>query len=549
MSHMKTGMTIGKRLALAFGAVIALMVGVTAIGMNRVVSISSVLTSITDVNAVKQRYAINFRGSVHDRAISLRDVVLVPDSELAGVTADITRLEGFYAESAEKLDRMFASGEGITQDEKDILASIKNVEATTQPIVRKVIDARKAGNADAAHQLLLAEAGPAFTVWLREINRFIDLQESRTQQQTAVVRGVAEGFSLLMVALCALAIALGAAIAFGITRHLLRAIGGEPAEAVNVISRIAQGDLHTRVPVSPPGSMLAAVATMQEKLRVIFAEVVASAGTLSENAMRVGNVSREAQSAAAEQAESSAVSAVSIEQMKSSIQEVSAIANQTEINSTRTSEMSEAGARLVRTAAEEIERVALTVQESSSKINGLEKRSHEIGGIAQVIKEIADQTNLLALNAAIEAARAGESGRGFAVVADEVRKLAERTAGATAEIAAVIALIQKDTGSAVEAMERAAPQVTKGLNLANEANTLLTEIHRQAVDSLQNVKSVVDAAQQQVVSAAEISGHVSRIAEMSEHTSASMRDSVSAAHELERISRTLKEHVSRFRLD
>ncbi len=549
MSDTKKGMTIGKRLALAFGAVIALMVGVTAIGMNRVVSISNVLTSITDVNSVKQRYAINFRGSVHDRAISLRDVVLVTDNELADVIAEIARLEAFYATSAEKLDQMFAADADITREEQDILASIKKVEATTQPIVRKVIDARKAGNRDAAHQLLLAEARPAFTVWLREINRFIDLQESRTQQQTVVARGVAEGFSLLMIALCAFAIALGAAIAYGITRHLLRSIGGEPEEAVEVFSRIAQGDLHSQVPVSHPGSMLAAVATMQEKLRVIFAEVVASAGSLSENAARVGEVSRGAQSAAAEQAESSAVSAVSIEQMTSSIQEVSAIANQTEINSTRTSELSEAGARLVRKAAEEIERVATTVLESSAKINGLEQRSHEIGGIAQVIKEIADQTNLLALNAAIEAARAGESGRGFAVVADEVRKLAERTAGATAEIAAVIALIQKDTGSAVEAMERASPQVTKGLDLANEADTLLTEIHRQAVDSLQNVRSVVRAAQQQVLTAAEISGHVSRIAEMSERTSESMRGSVDAAHDLESISRTLKEHVSRFRLD
>jgi methyl-accepting chemotaxis protein len=137
MSGMKTGMTIGKRLALAFGAVLALMVGVTAIGMHRVVSISSVLTSITDVNSVKQRYAINFRGSVHDRAISLRDVVLVTDGELAGVIADITRLEGFYAVSAEKLDQMFAADAGITQEEKDILASIKNVESTTQPIVRR----------------------------------------------------------------------------------------------------------------------------------------------------------------------------------------------------------------------------------------------------------------------------------------------------------------------------------------------------------------------------------------------------------------------------
>ncbi len=70
-------LTVAKRLALGFGLILSLMIAVSLIGNQRVGFIDRTLTEVGEGAAVKQRYAINFRGSVHDRAIAIRDAVLV----------------------------------------------------------------------------------------------------------------------------------------------------------------------------------------------------------------------------------------------------------------------------------------------------------------------------------------------------------------------------------------------------------------------------------------------------------------------------------------
>ncbi|MDR2727408.1 MAG: methyl-accepting chemotaxis protein, partial [Deltaproteobacteria bacterium] len=135
--------------------------------------------------------------------------------------------------------------------------------------------------------------------------------------------------------------------------------------------------------------------------------------------------------------------ATAMTEMNSTVLEVARNAGHASEQSEATKNKASDGAALVGKVVHAINlvnKVASTLQTNMQELGG---QAESIGGVMNVISDIADQTNLLALNAAIEAARAGEAGRGFAVVADEVRKLAEKTMSATQEVGANITAIQQ----------------------------------------------------------------------------------------------------------
>src|ERR1700738_5361808 len=101
-------LTIAARLILGFGLVLAALVALTVIAIGRVEMVRARLDDIIDVNGVKERYAINFRGSVHDRSIAVRDVTLVSSAELPSVLDHINALAAMYDESARPLAKIYA---------------------------------------------------------------------------------------------------------------------------------------------------------------------------------------------------------------------------------------------------------------------------------------------------------------------------------------------------------------------------------------------------------------------------------------------------------
>lgn len=165
------------------------------------------------------------------------------------------------------------------------------------------------------------------------------------------------------------------------------------------------------------------------------------------------------------------------------------------------------------------------IRQSAGKVNDkvrlMGNRSEQIGAIVITIEEIAAQTNLLALNAAIESARAGEAGRGFAVVADEVRKLAEKSAGATKEIAELVRGIQTAMAEAEQAINAETKEIENGVTNSDEAGRALSGM-LAAVEAIHGqVKSAAAAAAEMRAASAQLSEAMDAALTASEHNQAS----------------------------
>ena len=352
---------------------------------------------------------------------------------------------------------------------------------------------------------------------------------------------------ILHLAIAGVVVLLIAGLGFVIARGVLRQVGGEPADAIGFMARVAAGDLTGSIPSAAKGSMLASLDEMVGAIRRMVSEIERSAAKLTHGAEQISTASREVAIASQNQSDATSSMAAAIEEMTVSINHISDSANDTQSNSLASLQLSEEGFGRVEIATREITEISARVKDASARIRTLAEHADQISSIAGVIKEIAGQTNLLALNAAIEAARAGEQGRGFAVVADEVRKLAERTASATIEIEQMIGGIQTDTVEVVGVMDAALPQVTAGVSAAEGAADSLRKIKDGAQSTMSSIRDVANATNEQSVASSSIARKVEEIATMVDETTAAMQSTAETAADLEKIAKELTELMSRFR--
>ena len=218
----------------------------------------------------------------------------------------------------------------------------------------------------------------------------------------------------------------------------------------------------------------------------------------------------------------------------SSVDEVSASAEQTNIQVKSNAAAADSAAKLVGGAAVVAEDGTRKIAEMVQAMDGIKASSQDIAKIIKVIDEIAFQTNLLALNAAVEAARAGQHGRGFAVVAQEVRNLAGRSAKAARETSDLI--------------EDAATRVQSGVRIADETRQAFTRIAGDIEQVQTLVRDIAIASEEQARGVTQINQAIGEVAKSALSTSQQADELAASATEMSSATETMRRDFNRYKL-
>jgi len=547
MEYLST-MTVRSRLALGFSVILALMMLLTILGIQKVNFIDRTLAVITDVNSVKQRYAINYRGSVHDRAIAIRDVAISRNlQEITTFEKTIHELEAFYTISEKKMAEMLKDGVYFSNEEREILERIKSIQRHTMPLVKDILVAKK--NMQPVTDTLLDKVRPAFIIWLNTINEFIDYQEAENKALTPEARIVAGGFQDLMIILSVLSLAVSIFIGLLIEKSFRNSLGGEPKDIEAIVKKIAQGDLSSvALTNGEETGVYREVLTMVGSLKDIIENINAS--TIQLNALSVHmsesassvNCSSESQMMQLEQ------TSTAMNEMTTTVIEVAHNAQRASVSADQANDNSSKGIIVVDEMNTNISTLVGGITDVQQVMNQLESEIVSISSIVEVIRGISEQTNLLALNAAIEAARAGEQGRGFAVVADEVRSLANRTQDSTNEIQAMISSLQTESKNSVALMQVNVENAQSTAEKSNKANEALEAI-RHSISIIQDMNNqIATSAEEQKLVSGEINQNIVGINDIAKVTFDSSEKNTLSSEELSNIATSLNKSVEVFKL-
>ncbi len=450
--------------------------------------------------------------------------------------------------------------EGIitTEQDKELLQTIISNKEAYLSVVEAIISAAKENDDAAIKALIQGDAQDTSDALQTSFDNIFSLNSEDAAKKSENNDKAAQEAAVVMIVIIAagilFAIILGVIISGMISKPIKIMVGaadklalgdvnadvevyskdetGRLAEAFrNMISnirsqamtaeRMAAGDLTVEVAIRSDNDLLGKkLYEMVENNNEILNNIATASVQVAAGAKQVSDSSIALSQGATEQASS-------IEELTSSLEQISA---QTRINAENANQANE----LAEIAKQNALKGNAQMSEMQKAMEEINISSTNISKIIKVIDEIAFQTNILALNAAVEAARAGQHGKGFAVVAEEVRNLAARSANAAKETTDMI--------------EGSIKKVESGTKIADETAQALYKIVEDVAKAASLVNNIATASNEQAIGIEQINQGIMQVSQVVQTNSATSEEGASASEELSGQAELLKEGVGKFKL-
>ncbi|MYM68305.1 methyl-accepting chemotaxis protein [Pseudoduganella sp. FT55W] len=451
---------VGTQLGLGFGAVLvmlAITIGQSIYSQSELAENTNDIVNVTYPKVLQAQTIMNHNNKI---ARSLRNALLIrDDAKAAKEMAVIMEKRKENDTAMKKLDEMVQSSKG-----RELFDAVQAARTPFNASLDEVMRLRREGDIDGAIDEMLGKMRGLQLAYMGAIDTLIAHQNANMEQARASAEATYVQSRNLAILLGLAALALGAGLAWLISRQLLRQLGGEPNDVAAIAGKIAGGDL--AVPITlrsgDQRSLLFAIQGMRDSLSDIVGQVRSGADSIVTAATEIASGNMDLSSRTEQQAGSLEETASSMEELTATVKQNTENARQANTLAQNASDIAVQGGAVVANVVQTMD----AINESAKKIVDI------IG----VIDGIAFQTNILALNAAVEAARAGEQGRGFAVVASEVRTLAQRSAEAAKEIKKLIDDSVGKVGAGTQLVSEAGATMEKIVAAVQSVTAIMSEI-------------------------------------------------------------------------
>jgi methyl-accepting chemotaxis protein len=479
--------TFGRKIAVGFSLAFLLLAGIGAVAYRSISTLTSTSHLVTHTHQVLEHVA-EVLSVVKDAETGQRGYVITGDEAfLEPYQTGTTDLPAIVKELRELTSDNPNQQKRI--DEAETLIAAKLAE------LKQTVELRRKGNLDEVNRIVRGGEGKRYMDSLRAVLAQMDREERDLLKQRAdEVESASNGAKSTIVYGTLLCLLFVTATGFLITRSLSGQIGA-------AVRHVQSSSSELQSAANQQASGAKESATAMTEITTTISELLATSRQIAESAQRVAHVAEE----------TSAAARVGDHTAQKTHQSVGGIQRQVELIVTH--------------------------------MLDLGKKSQQIGGILEIINELAEQTNILAINATIEASGAGEAGKRFAVVADEIRKLADRVGGSTKEIRTLIEEIRAAVNTTVMATEGGSKAVDLGARQFVEVTAALKQITELLATTTAAAREIELSTKQQATAVEQVNLAVSNVAKAARETEVSSGQTLQTAGQLAGLSRELSKLI------